>query len=56
MGGESADLPAEVGAKAVLEVVQNCDKDANGTFIDIKVPGWEKKDGLNQYDGKILPW
>jgi len=56
LGGESADLDVETGAKAVLEVVHGNGKESNGKFLNIRVAGWEEKEGFNQYDGKVLPW
>jgi len=56
LGGEAADLDVETGAKAVLEAVEKHGKDFNGKFLNIRVAGWEEKPGLNQYDGKALPW
>ncbi|MCJ1436913.1 hypothetical protein MMC27_006296 [Xylographa pallens] len=56
LGGSSADLPAETGAKALLKTVRESSKKDNGKFLNIHVPGWEKNEGLNQYDGVDLPW
>lgn len=56
LGGENADLSAHTGAKAVLETVHKNEKESNGKFINILVAGWEKNEGLNQYDGAIPPW
>jgi len=56
MGTGNADLPVEVGTKAVIEALMGAGKDANRKFINIKVAGWEENDGLNQYDGKVIPW
>ncbi|EAW16418.1 putative short chain dehydrogenase/reductase family oxidoreductase [Aspergillus fischeri NRRL 181] len=30
--------------------------DGNGRFFNVHVPGWENVLGLNQYDGKEVPW
>ncbi|MCJ1238360.1 hypothetical protein MMC14_006349 [Varicellaria rhodocarpa] len=56
LGGSNADLPVDTGAKAVLEIVHGNGKEANGKFFDVKVDGWEKHDGVNQYDGLNPPW
>jgi hypothetical protein len=56
MGTETADLPVEVGAKAALNKIFRVTKADNGTFLTIHVPGWEENPGVNQYDGKNLPW
>ncbi|CAO1604790.1 hypothetical protein XANCAGTX0491_008331 [Xanthoria calcicola] len=55
-GGEMADLTAEEGAKASLEIILRAGQDLNGTFPNILVKGWEKAEGRNQYDGSITPW
>jgi hypothetical protein len=55
-GGPYADLDAETGAKAVLDLLSR-DRDAlNGKFLNILVPGWENATGLHKYDGKELEW
>jgi hypothetical protein len=56
MGSAGADLPVEVGAKAVLEQVFSATQDDNGKFANIRVAGWEEKPRLSQYDGKGPPW
>lgn len=56
LGGQTADLDVEVGAKAVLDVVLNSRPEHNGTFRNILVPGWEHKEGPNAYDGEEIPW
>ncbi|MCJ1395420.1 hypothetical protein MMC18_008306 [Xylographa bjoerkii] len=56
LGGSTADLPAETGAKAVLKTLHEAGKKDNGKFLNIHVPGWEKHEGLNQYDGLSPPW
>ncbi|KAH8589809.1 hypothetical protein B0O99DRAFT_664421 [Bisporella sp. PMI_857] len=55
-GGPYADLDAETGAKAVLDLLSRDRADLNGKFLNIHVPGWEKTTGLHQYDGAELPW
>jgi hypothetical protein len=39
-----------------LEVISAHGFESNGKFLNIRVPGWENNPGLNQYDGKELPW
>ncbi|KAF7955255.1 uncharacterized protein EAE97_000514 [Botrytis byssoidea] len=56
LGGTSADLDVETGAKAVVELIESNGKESNGKFLNIRVAGWEKKEGINQYDGGVLPW
>ncbi|KAF4165673.1 hypothetical protein CNMCM6936_007626 [Aspergillus lentulus] len=56
MGGSRADLPPATGAKAVLDIVQKATPSQNGKALNIHVPGWEENEGLNQYDGKEVPW
>lgn len=56
LGGPSADLSAEEGANAVLDIVHKNGPEANGKFFNIRVAGWENKEGLNQYDGSNPPW
>jgi hypothetical protein len=56
MGGSRADLPPATGAKAVLDIVQKSTPSQNGKALNIHVPGWEENEGLNQYDGKEVPW
>lgn len=51
-----ADLPVETGVERVLDMVRNLGVEVNGRFLNIHVPGWENNPGLNQYDGKELPW
>ncbi|EAW09068.1 SDR family oxidoreductase [Aspergillus clavatus NRRL 1] len=56
MGGARADLAPETGAKAVLDIVQDATPALNGRFLNIRVSGWEENEGLNQYDGREVPW
>ncbi|KAI4236557.1 MAG: hypothetical protein L6R40_006113 [Gallowayella cf. fulva] len=53
--GVEGDLPVSVGAMAVLEIVHKYGKEHTGRFYNIRVPGWEKNEGLNQYDGLNSP-
>ncbi|GKZ66375.1 hypothetical protein AnigIFM50267_011541 [Aspergillus niger] len=56
MGSNDADLPVDTGVAAVLDAVLTTGKEKNGRFLNILVPGWENNPGMNQYDGKELPW
>ena len=56
MGSNDADLPVDTGVAAVLDIVLTTGKEKNGRFLNILVPGWENNPGMNQYDGKELPW
>ncbi|PWY96129.1 short chain oxidoreductase [Aspergillus sclerotioniger CBS 115572] len=51
-----ADLPVGTGVEGVLGMVRDSGLEVNGKFLNIHVPGWENNPGLNQYDGKELPW
>ncbi|RFU27770.1 hypothetical protein B7463_g8582, partial [Scytalidium lignicola] len=55
-GGEMADVTAEEGAKASLDLIWRPGQDPNGKFPKVFVKGWEKAEGHNQYDGSIPPW
>ncbi|KAL8780239.1 MAG: hypothetical protein Q9213_006561 [Squamulea squamosa] len=55
-GGEMADLTAEEGAKASLDLIFRPGQELNGQFPKVLVKGWEKAEGNNQYDGSIPPW
>jgi hypothetical protein len=56
MGSQDADLPVEVGAAAVVDIIKNADRSFNGKFQNIRVAGWENREGSNVYDGKAPPW
>ena len=56
LGGPTADLTVDQGAKAVSDVVFRVTEKENGKFFNIHVPGWEKAEGLNQYAGEEPPW
>lgn len=56
MGSQRADLPVDVGTKAVLEIVDKAKPEHNGKFIDVEVPGWAAPGKLNQYAGGEIPW
>lgn len=56
MGSQSADLDVDVGAKAILDITLNSKPEFNGTFQNIRVAGWEDKEGPNRYDGKQVGW
>ncbi|GKZ21786.1 hypothetical protein AbraIFM66951_008749 [Aspergillus brasiliensis] len=51
-----ADLPVGTGVQCVLDMIRDRGVEVNGRFLNIHVPGWEENPGLNQYDGKELPW
>jgi len=54
LGGPQADLPPEMGAKGVMEVVYTSTKENNGTFRGIKAEGSYYAGKV--YDGKNVPW
>ncbi|KZF23355.1 short-chain dehydrogenase-like protein [Xylona heveae TC161] len=56
LGGSIADLPPETGAEATLNIVFRVQKEDNGKFYNIHVPGWENHEGINAYAGEIVPW
>ncbi|KAH8828995.1 short-chain dehydrogenase-like protein [Flagelloscypha sp. PMI_526] len=56
MGSEDAELSVEQSVSAILEIITNADKNSNGKFFDIHVPGWEDAPGLNQYPGGEPAW
>jgi len=56
LGGEFADLTVEQSVNAILDVVFNSTQANNGKFMNIHVPGWEKSEGINQYNGGEIPW
>ncbi|KFY89079.1 hypothetical protein V500_05955 [Pseudogymnoascus sp. VKM F-4518 (FW-2643)] len=55
-GGDMADLTAEQGAKASLDIILTPGQKYNGLMPKVLVKGWEKNAGNNQYDGAIAPW
>ncbi|KAH7360167.1 short chain dehydrogenase reductase [Rhexocercosporidium sp. MPI-PUGE-AT-0058] len=55
-GGDMADLPAEVGAKASLDRIFAATKEDNGQFLNIAVEGYENVAGPNKYNGLNPPW
>ncbi|OQV03721.1 hypothetical protein CLAIMM_08735 [Cladophialophora immunda] len=56
MGGDRADLPVEVGARATLDILFKSTREDNGKYKTIHVPGWENVDGPNVYDGREVAW
>ncbi|RAK72681.1 SDR family oxidoreductase [Aspergillus fijiensis CBS 313.89] len=56
LGSQNADLPVATGVGAVLDVLWKTGREGNGRFFNVHVPGWENNPGMNQYDGKELPW
>ncbi|KFX88261.1 hypothetical protein V495_05486 [Pseudogymnoascus sp. VKM F-4514 (FW-929)] len=55
-GGDMADLTAEEGAKASLDIIFTPGQKYNGLMPKVLVKGWEKNPGNNQYDGTNVPW
>ncbi|OBT60745.1 hypothetical protein VE03_10876 [Pseudogymnoascus sp. 23342-1-I1] len=55
-GGDMADLTAEQGAKASLDIIFTPGQKYNGLMPKVLVKGWENNAGNNQYDGAIAPW
>ncbi|KAL4938895.1 hypothetical protein BDV06DRAFT_200000 [Aspergillus oleicola] len=55
-GGPWADLDADTGAKATLDLLKRPRDEVNGKFMNIHVPGWEQTTGLHKYDGQEIPW
>jgi hypothetical protein len=51
-----AGLSVKEGAKATLERIMGAGRSENGKFLNILVRGWQKNEGLNQYDGINPPW
>ncbi|KAM3502499.1 hypothetical protein MY11210_009045 [Beauveria gryllotalpidicola] len=56
MGSQDADLDVTTGVNALKDVILSATTESNGKFCNIHVPGWEKADGPNQYDGAEIPW
>lgn len=56
MGTEAADLDVSVGVRSVKEWILTANKDMNGKFVNIRVPGWEDTGTVSQYDGEEIPW
>ena len=56
MGSKDADLEVETGVSAVVDMIIKSGPEQNGKFLNIHIPGWENAPGINQYDGKELPW
>ncbi|KAL8881512.1 MAG: hypothetical protein Q9198_001294 [Flavoplaca austrocitrina] len=54
-GGEMADLTAEQGAKASLDMIFRPGQQLNGQYPKVHVKGWENAE-RNQYDGLNAPW
>lgn len=54
-GGDMADLTAEQGAKASLDMIFKPGQELNGQYPKVHVKGWENAE-RNQYDGKNAPW
>jgi hypothetical protein len=56
LGTARGDLPVDVGAKAVVDVIFKAGQSFSGVYQNIEVPGWENATGRNQYGGKNPPW
>ncbi|RDH30296.1 hypothetical protein BDQ94DRAFT_148811 [Aspergillus welwitschiae] len=56
LGGDRADITAEQSVQGLLDIILPATQADNGKFFNIRVPGWEKAEGLNQYDGAEVPW
>ena len=56
MGGEGAHLTVNASANAILDIVFRSGKTDNGKFFNVFVPGWEKNEEVNRYDGAELSW
>ncbi|OJJ70131.1 hypothetical protein ASPBRDRAFT_156701 [Aspergillus brasiliensis CBS 101740] len=56
LGGDRADITAEQSVQGLLDIILPATPADNGKFFNIRVPGWEKAEGLNQYDGAEVPW
>ncbi|KAI1118179.1 short chain dehydrogenase reductase [Nemania sp. NC0429] len=53
-GGDMADLTAEEGAKASLDIIFKPNSETNGKLPKVLVKGWETKG--HGYDGTNVPW
>ncbi|OJI80407.1 hypothetical protein ASPTUDRAFT_178834 [Aspergillus tubingensis CBS 134.48] len=56
LGRERADITAEQSVQGLLDIIVPATQEDNGKFFNIRVPGWEQAEGLNQYDGAVVPW
>ncbi|KAL1620767.1 hypothetical protein SLS56_009537 [Neofusicoccum ribis] len=56
LGGSYADLTIEQGSTATLDIILRVTAEDTGKFFNVHVAGWEKAEGINQYDGKCPPW
>ena len=56
MGGPYADLDPTLSATKVLDIIAKDNKEINGKFLKVHVPGRENAPGLHQYNGGELPW
>ncbi|PYH70970.1 SDR family oxidoreductase [Aspergillus vadensis CBS 113365] len=56
LGGERADITADQSVQGLLDIIVPATQEDNGKFFNIRVPGWEQAEGLNQYDGAVVPW
>lgn len=51
LGTDYADLTMDQALPAIVDLVLRINKEHNGKFLDVKVPGWEHK-----YSGSEIPW
>ena len=51
-----ADLTAEQGAKASLDIIFKKGQEVNGHMPKVFVEGWQDVQGPNSYDGSDAPW
>ena len=51
LGTDYADLTMDQALPAIVDLVLRINKEHNGKFLDVKVPGWEHK-----YSGSGIPW
>lgn len=50
-------MTIEQSANAILNVVFNSTPQANnGKFMNIHVPGWERSEGINEYNSGEILW
>ncbi|TLS21011.1 uncharacterized protein PpBr36_10747 [Pyricularia pennisetigena] len=57
MTSYTADLDASTSAEGVMGVIAKDNKDINGKFLKIHVPGMEVRPGAHhEYDGAEIPW
>nr|OQO17269.1 hypothetical protein B0A51_17278 [Rachicladosporium sp. CCFEE 5018] len=55
-GGDVAQLTAEQGAEAVVEIIREATKEDNGKFVNIRVPGYKFGGTIEAYPRGEMPW